>query len=105
MSQRFSDRRHVLLLSSYDSMTHNADTEAIAQQHLTRLLSPQHSVATAWLDVMPTKDSWEIDDITVKKSLRFMLGLSPGPPEQTHLSVLVVTGAAIAITPLCVTLC
>ncbi len=38
----------------------------------------QHVVATAWLNVLPTKDPWVLDDATVKSALRFMLGVSPG---------------------------
>jgi hypothetical protein len=84
MSQKFADSRHNALLSKYEAMTQHAETEVFAQQHLARLLSLQHSVATAWLNIMPAKNLWEIDDSTVKSALRFMLGASPGPPEQTY---------------------
>jgi hypothetical protein len=84
MSQKLADQRHDALLGKYESMAQHAETKAVAEQHLARLLSLQHGVATAWLNIMPTKDSWEIDDSTVKSALRFMLGVSPGPPEQTY---------------------
>lgn len=84
MSQNLADRRHDALLNKFEVMTQHADTKVQGQQHLARLLSLQHSVATAWLNIMPTKNSWEIDDSTVKSALRFMLGVSPGPPEQTY---------------------
>jgi hypothetical protein len=83
-SQRPADQRHKALVSKNQAMAQHSDTKAVAQQHLARLLSLQHSVATAWLSIMPTKDSSEIDDSTVKSALRFMLGVSPGPPEQTY---------------------
>jgi hypothetical protein len=46
------------------------------------LYSLEQGVGTAWLDVLPCKDQWELDDATVKSALRFMLGVSPGPPHQ-----------------------
>jgi hypothetical protein len=61
----------------------NADsTRVFAQDQLARVHSLEHGVGTAWLDVLPCKDQWELDDATVKSALRFMLGVSPGPPHQ-----------------------
>jgi hypothetical protein len=57
MSQKLADRRHDALLSKYEAMKQHADTKVVGQQHLARLLSLQHSVATAWLNIMPTKSS------------------------------------------------
>jgi hypothetical protein len=65
-------------------MAQCAETKVEAEQHLARLLSVQHSVATAWLSIMLTKDSWEFDNSTVKTALRFQLGISAGPPEQSY---------------------
>jgi hypothetical protein len=65
-------------------MLTSEETEAVAQQHLARLRSAQHSAPTAWLSIVSTKDSWEIDDETVKSALRFMLGVSAGPPDQGY---------------------
>jgi hypothetical protein len=84
MSQRLADRCHEQLLKRYQDMLSSAETQAVAQQHLARLRSVQHSVATAWLNIVPTKDSWAIDDETVKSALRFMLGVSAGPPDQGY---------------------
>ena len=80
MSQTLADSCHEQLLDKYRNMLRGAETKAAAQQHLSRLLSVQHNVATAWLNIVPTKDAWEIDDDTVKTALRFMLGVSLGPP-------------------------
>ena len=33
--------------------------------------------------MLPTKETWELDDATVKSALRFQLGVSPGPPSHT----------------------
>jgi hypothetical protein len=57
-------------------------TCVLAQEHLARLYSLEQGVGTAWLDVLPCKHQWELDDATVKSALRFMLGVSPGPPLQ-----------------------
>ena len=35
------------------------------------------------MDVLPTKETWELDDATVKSALRFQLGVSPGPPSHS----------------------
>ncbi len=84
MSQKLADRSHAQLLAKYEAMTQCPDTKVAGEEHLARLLSVQHSVATAWLNIMPTKDSWEIDNSTVKTALRFQLGVSAGPPEQSY---------------------
>ena len=84
VSERLSNKRHASLLSKYEDMAQCADTKEAAQDQLARLISVQHAAATAWLNIVPTKDSWEIDDSTVKSALRFMLGVSPGPPDQTY---------------------
>lgn len=86
MSQRVSDRGHFELMSKYQNMTQMPGSKEQAEKHLARLLSIQHPVSTAWLNILPTKDSWNIDDATVKSALRFMLGLSPGPKGQQHFS-------------------
>jgi hypothetical protein len=84
MSQKLADQRHDALLGKCEDMTQHPESKAVAEQHLARLLSLQRPVATAWLSIMPTKHWWEIDDSTVKSSIRFMLGVSPGPPDQTY---------------------
>ena len=81
MSERLTGRRHVLLLGKYETMAQHADSKVAAQEHLARLFGVQHCVATARLNVVPTKDSRGIDDTTVQAALRFMLG---EPPEQTY---------------------
>ena len=73
-----------LLISKYKTTARHADTKVVVQEHLAKFFSVQHSVATAWLHVVPTNDAWEIDDTTVKSALWFMLGVSPGPPDQTY---------------------
>ena len=35
--------------------------------------SLQSGVGTAWMDVLPTKETWELDDSTVKSALRFQI--------------------------------
>ena len=40
-----------------------------AEDYLSRLHSLQSGVGTAWMDVLPTKETWELDDATVKLSL------------------------------------
>lgn len=82
MSQKVADRCHAELLHKYQALLNSPDTRAVAEQHLARLHSLQHSVATAWLGILPTKGSYEIDNDTVKSALRFQLGVSPGPPDQ-----------------------
>ena len=84
VSQALADQRHEQLLAKYRDMQECPETREIAEQHLARLLSVQHAVATAWLNILPTKDQWEIDNDTVKSALRFLLGVSPGPPDQSH---------------------
>ena len=54
-----------------------------AQEHLARLPSVQEGVGTSWLEVRPIKDQWELDDATMKSVLRFMLGVSPGPRQNS----------------------
>jgi hypothetical protein len=76
------DTRHAQLLGKYRAMLGDDATRAFAQEHLARLHSLECGVGTCWLEVKPTKDQWELDDATVKSALRFMLGLSPGPPHQ-----------------------
>lgn len=84
ISEKLADRRHVLLSRKYEDMAAVADTRVVAEQNLARLNSLQHSVSTAWLNIMHTKDTWEIDDGTVKTALRFQLGVSAGPPDQAY---------------------
>jgi hypothetical protein len=43
----------------------SGETQAVIQQHLARLSSMQHRVAIAWLNIVPTRDTWEIDDEAV----------------------------------------
>ena len=49
MSQKVADRCHAELLHKYQPLLNSPDTRAVAKQHLARLHSLQHSVATAWL--------------------------------------------------------
>ena len=81
MYLKVAGRRHAELFHKYQAMLNSPDTRAAAEQHLARLHSQQHSVATAWLGILPTKESYEIDNDTVKSALRFQLGVSPGPPD------------------------
>ena len=53
-----------------------------AEVNLARLHSLQCGVGTVWMDVLPNTETWELDDATVKSSLRCQLGVSPGPPSQ-----------------------
>jgi hypothetical protein len=76
------EQRHAHLLGRYQAMLSVDTTRVQAQEHLARLYSLECGVGTCWLDVKPTKDQWELDDATVKSALRFMLGVSPGPPHQ-----------------------
>ena len=76
------DKRHSQLLGKYRAMLGDAATRDFAQEHLARLHSLECGVGTCWLEVKPTKDQWALDDATVKSALRFMLGVSPGPPHQ-----------------------
>ena len=65
MSEKLAHRRHAQLISQYKTMAQHPDTKAAAHEHLARFFRVQHSVDTAWLNVIPTKDSWEIDDTMV----------------------------------------
>jgi hypothetical protein len=76
------EQRHAKLLGKYRAMLGDDATRDLAQEHLARLHSLECGVGTCWLEVKPTKDQWELDDATVKSALRFMLGVSPGPPHQ-----------------------
>ena len=76
--QKIADRRHAHLTSKYE-------TKAVALEHLAGLFSVQHSEATAWLNVMPTKDSWEMDDATAESALWLILGVSLGHPDEIYL--------------------
>jgi hypothetical protein len=76
------EQRHAKLLGKYRAMLGDDSTRATAQEHLARLHSLECGVGTCWLEVKPTKDQWQLDDATVKSALRFMLGVSPGPPHQ-----------------------
>jgi hypothetical protein len=84
MSLKVAEILHGQLLDRYQVKLACADSRVAAEQHLARLHSVQHSVATAWLNIMPVKEQWHIDNDTVKSALRFMLGLSPGPPTQSY---------------------
>lgn len=84
MSLRVADTVHSSLLAKYQSMLGCTDTRVAAEQHLARLHSVQHSVSTAWLNILPVKDQWHIDNETVTSALRFMLGVSPGPTSQSY---------------------
>jgi hypothetical protein len=76
------DKRHESLLGKYRDMLPGDSSRVHAQERLARLNSLQHGRGTCWLEVKPTKDHWELDDATVKSTLRFMLGVNPGPPHQ-----------------------
>jgi hypothetical protein len=52
MPQKLADRRLDTLLSKSEAMTQHADTKVVAQQHLGRVLSLEHSVATAWFNIL-----------------------------------------------------
>ena len=84
MSLKVADMMHSQLMDRYHAQLSCADTKVAAEQHLARLHSVQHSVATAWLNILPVKEQWHIANDTVKAALRFMLGLSPGPPSQSY---------------------
>ena len=43
-------------------------------------------VGTAWMDVLPTMETWELD-ATVMSALRFQLGVSPGPPSHAPVTI------------------
>ena len=83
-SSRLTDLLHHRLLKKYQDQLPNSDTRINAQQNLARLHSVQHSVATAWLSVLPSKPQWEIHNDTIATALRFMLGVSPGPSSQSY---------------------
>ena len=84
ISAAASEKAEQQLLGKYTAQLGNADTKVHAQEHLARLHGLQQGVGTAWLDVRPTRDRWELDDATVKSALRFMLGVSPGPAHQDY---------------------
>ena len=71
--------RHQQLLNKYISQTQNPDKSIEATEHLARLYSVQHVVATAWLEVLPVKQTWVLDDNTSRSALRLMLGCAAGP--------------------------
>ena len=60
VSEKLVDMRHAQLISKYETMAQHAYTKAVALEHLDRMFSVQHSETTAWINVMPTKDSWEM---------------------------------------------
>jgi hypothetical protein len=84
MSVKVADTLHSQLLDRCQAMLACADTRVAAEQHLARLHSVLHSVATAWLKILTVKEQWHIDNDTAKSVLRFMLRLSPGPPSQKY---------------------
>jgi hypothetical protein len=83
VSSLVTQRTHDALLQKYRDMLAVDSTRVQAEENLARLHSLQRGVGTAWMDVLPTKATWELDDATVKSALRFQLGVSPGPPSQT----------------------
>jgi hypothetical protein len=66
MSVEVADITHGQLLNRYQARLACADSRVPAEQHLARLHRVQHSVATAWLNILPAKEQWHIDDDTVK---------------------------------------
>ena len=51
-----------------------------AEINLARLHSLQSGVGTAWMDVLPTKETWELDAATVKSALRGQKAAGKGAP-------------------------
>jgi hypothetical protein len=70
------------LLQRYWGMLAVDSSRQLAEESLARLHSLQRGAGTAWMDVLPTKETWELDDAMVKSALRSQLGVSPGPPSQ-----------------------
>jgi outer membrane protein TolC len=56
MSLKVADKLHGQLLDRYQVRLACADSRAAVEQHLARLHSVQHSVATAWLNILPVKE-------------------------------------------------
>ena len=79
VTQHISER----LQKKYRDMRAVDFSRQVGEENLARLLSLQRGVGTAWMDVLPTKETWELDDATVKSALRFQLGVSPGPPSHS----------------------
>jgi hypothetical protein len=103
MSRKLVHRRHDALLRKYEAMKQHADTKVVAQQHLARVLSLQHSVATAWLLLRIRGRSMIAQTSQLCASCQ---GSHEGLQSSHTLSVLAVTGVVIAITPrLLVTQC
>ena len=77
------DKLHTQLLQKYEVQLADDATRVQAQEHLARLHSLQEGVGTSWHEVRPGKDQWELDDATMQSALRFMLGISPGPHQNS----------------------
>ena len=83
VSSLVTQRTQARLMQKYKDMLAVDISREQAEVNLARLHSLQSGVGTAWMDVLPTKETWELDDATVKSALRFQLGVSPGPPSHT----------------------
>jgi len=84
VSQQLATLQANCLLDKYKQQLDDPDRRDGAKEHLARLFSVQHPVATAWLSVLPTKQPWTLTDETVRTALQFMLGASPGPKPQEY---------------------
>ena len=74
---------HTQPIQKYKVQLDDDTTRVQAQEHLARLHGLQEGVGTGWLEVRSIKDQWELDDATMKSALRFMLGVSPGPRQNS----------------------
>ena len=78
-----TQRTQAGLMQKYEDMRAVDISREKAEENLARLYGLHCGVGTAWMDVLPTKETRELDDATVKSALRFQLGASPGPPSET----------------------
>ena len=79
--QKYEDMRAVVISGRREAGSGHLGENP--EEDLACLHSLQCGVGTAWMDVLPTQGSWELDDATVKSAWRLQLGVSPAPPSQT----------------------
>ena len=75
VSSLVTQQTQARLMQKYKDMLAVDISREQAEDNLARLHSLQSGVGTAWMDVLPTKGTWELDDVTVKSALRFQLGV------------------------------
>ena len=68
VSSIVTQRTQARLMQTYKDILAVDISREQAEVNLSRLHSLQSGVGTAWMDVLPTKETWELDDATVTVS-------------------------------------